>query len=328
MKLALIGATGLVGREMITVMEEFMLPVTQFIPVASSRSAGKTVTYKGTSFPIVSIEEALSLRPHIVMYSAGSEISLKTAESFASAGTYVIDNSSAWRMHNNIPLVVPEVNIHTVTPDTKIIANPNCSTIQLAVVLHPLHVKFRIKKIVISTYQSVTGTGAAAVKQLEAEKTGQAHEKVYPYQIENNCFPHGGSFTENGYTTEEMKLVNETKKILNDTSLLIAPTVVRIPVTGGHSESVYIEFDMPVQPEEIRQTLANAQGIVIQDNPKNNEYPMPLFAKGKNETFAGRIRTGLCGENTAQLWIVADNLRKGAATNAIQIADHIIRNIL
>ncbi len=328
MKLALIGATGLVGREMIKVLEEFQLPVKHFIPVASERSLGQPIFFRGNSYSISSIESALQQKPDIAIFSAGSEISRKTAEFFAQNGTYVIDNSSAWRMDPKVPLVVPEVNIETISSDTRIIANPNCSTIQLVVVLHPLHLHFNISKIVVSTYQSVTGTGAGAVAQLEGERRGTEHTRVYPYPIENNCFPHGGTFTDNGYTTEELKLVYETQKILNNYSIKIAPTVVRIPVTGGHSESVYLEFHQAVNPDQIRNILKNSPGIVIQDNPAKNEYPMPLFTRGKNETFAGRIRTGLCGDNTAQLWIVADNLRKGAATNAIQIASHISNTLL
>lgn len=328
MKLALIGATGLVGRTMISVMEEFKLPVSNFFPVASARSAGKTIEFQKKNFRLIEIDEAIREKPEIVIYSAGSDISRSTAKMFTEYGAYVIDNSSAWRMDEEVPLVVPEVNMKSITKDTHLIANPNCSTIQCVVAIAPLHKHFIIKKLVISTYQSVTGTGAAALAQLMDERSGVQGKKVYPYPIDLNCFPHGGSFQENLYTTEEMKLVNETRKILNDNSLEIEPTVVRIPVKGGHSESVYIEFEHDADRSEIIDILSNSPGIIIQDEPFNDIYPMPLTAAGKNETFVGRIRTGLYGKNTLQMWIVADNLRKGAATNAVQIAEYIMKNII
>jgi len=328
MKLALIGATGLVGREIIKVMEEFSFQLKEFIPVASEYSFGKSIYFQNSEYSVTNIENALQKKPDIVIYSAGSEISLKTAKLFAHDGAFVIDNSSAWRMFEDVPLVVPEVNLNAITSKTRIIANPNCSTIQLVVVLNPLHQKFRMKKVVVSTYQSVTGTGAAAVSQLFAERRGEDVRKVYPHQIDLNCFPHGGSFVENGHTTEEMKLIHETHKILNDSKIDIEATVVRIPVTGGHSESVYIEFEQGFSIEEVYELLNNANGIVVMDNPSENVYPMPLIAQGKNEIFVGRIRKGLSANHSLQLWIVADNLRKGAATNAVQIAQHICNNFL
>ena len=328
MKLALIGATGLVGREMLQVIEEFQLNLEQFIPVASARSLGQSICVFGKEYSIVSLDQALQLKPDIVLYSAGSEISLATAEQFVASGAYVIDNSSAWRMVEHIPLVVPEVNISTIPSVPSIVANPNCSTIQMVVALHPLHRKFGIKRIVVSTYQSVSGTGAAAVKQLHDERNSIPGDKVYPHQIDMNCFPHGGSFLENGYTTEEMKLVHETRKILNDFSIEIEATVVRIPVLGGHSESVFIELNKAANADEVKQLLIDSPGIVVIDNPKEAQYPMPLLAQGKNETFVGRIRTGLYSAHTLQMWIVADNLRKGAATNAVQIAEYIQKNFL
>lgn len=328
MKLALIGATGLVGREMIRVLEEMQIEIEQFIPVASVRSAGQQMNFSGKSYQIQTIEQALSFRPDIALFSAGSSVSLQTARQFAEMGCFVIDNSSAWRLHPDVPLVVPEVNIHTITPYTKIIANPNCSTIQLTVVLHPLHQHLRMKKVVISTYQSVTGTGKAAVDQLFAERQQTEHTKVYPHPIDLNCFPFAGSLDKNLFTTEEMKLVNETRKILNDHNLIIEPTVVRIPVIGGHSESVFIEYEQEADANYIRSILQSAPGVVVQDEPEYHVYPMPLTAHKRNEVFVGRIRNGISGKHSAHLWIVADNLRKGAATNAVQIAQYIIQRFL
>jgi len=323
MKLAIIGVTGLVGQEILKVLEEFSFPISELIPVASEKSIGKKIQFVNKEYIVCSIEQAILQKPDIAIYSAGSTLSLNTAEQFAIAGTFVIDNSSAWRMNPSVPLVVPEVNLYAITNETRIIANPNCSTIQLVVVLNPLHKLYNIRKLVISTYQSVTGTGAAAIEQLFGERKGVHHTKVYPYQIDLNCFPHGGSFLENGYTTEEMKLIEETHKILGDNSIEISPTVVRIPVIGGHSESVCIEFEKNVQIEEIRQILENTDGIIVQDNPNENVYPMPILAQGKNETFVGRIRADLFRKNACLLWLVADNLRKGAATNAVQIAQYV-----
>jgi aspartate-semialdehyde dehydrogenase len=282
------------------------------------------ILFNKKEYPVLAFQDAIAAKPHIVIYSAGSEISLKTARLFSNQGAFVIDNSSAWRMNEEVPLVVPEVNIHTITPQTRIIANPNCSTIQLVVAMHPLHKLFGLKKMVISTYQSVTGTGIAAVNQLMGERVkDKTIHQVYPHPIDLNCFPHGGNFLENGFTTEEMKLVDESKKIMNHHNMQIEATVVRIPVIGGHCESVYAEFDNEFELQEIYNTFTNAQGIIIEDNPNENVYPMPLTAQGKNETFVGRLRHGLHGKNTLHLWIVADNLRKGAATNAIQIAGYI-----
>jgi aspartate-semialdehyde dehydrogenase len=328
MKLALVGATGLVGNEMIKVIEEFQLSIDEFIPIASAKSVGKTIIFNNKEYKIVSIEEAIEMKPEIVVYSAGSEISLKTAPLFAKNGTFVVDNSSAWRMTDNVPLVVPEVNLDKINKDTKIIANPNCSTIQLAVALWPLHKKYVIKHFVISTYPSITGTGVRAVDQLMSEREGRDCEKVYPHNIDMNCFPHGGNFIDNGYTTEEMKLINETHKIFDDYSIKISPTVVRIPVTGGHSESVYVEFENKIDIEDVKSLLMKSEGIVVQDDPIKNIYPMPITVKGKNETYVGRIRSDLFNENAIQMWVVADNLRKGAATNAIQIAKYIMENYI
>lgn len=323
MKLALVGVTGLVGREMVKVIEEMKLPVSQFIPVASERSRGMKIEFNTKQYEVTVISQAIEQKPDMVLYSAGSDISLKTAQLFAEKGAFVIDNSSAWRMYNNVPLVVSEVNLSSVTEVTRIIANPNCSTIQLVAALNPLHNRYKLRRIIVSTYQSVTGTGIAAVKQLFAERAGEHPEMVYPHPIDLNCFPHGGSFLDNGYTTEEMKLVDETKKILNDYSLEIESTVVRIPVVGGHSESVFAEFEKELDLTEIRDIYLSSPGLIIQDVPEKNIYPTPLTVQGKNETFIGRIRIGLNHKNTLQMWVVADNLRKGAATNAVQIADFV-----
>ncbi len=328
MKLAIIGVTGLVGQEMLKVVEELDIPIKELIPIASEKSLGKIIPFKNKEYTVCSIEQALLQKPDIAIYSAGSALSLKTAELFAKNGTFVIDNSSAWRMDKNIPLVVPEVNIHTINKNTRIIASPNCSTIQLVIVMSPLHKLFKIKKIVISTYQSVTGTGIAAIKQMFGEREKSQHSKIYPHQIDLNCFPHGGDFMDNGYTTEEMKLINETHKILEDSSIEILPTVVRVPVIGGHSESVYVEFEKEISIDEIKKVLATSEGISIQDNPDENLYPMPILAHGKNDTFVGRIRLDLFNQNACLLWIVADNLRKGAATNAIQIAKYVYENYI
>lgn len=323
MNIAVIGATGLVGREILKVFDELQISINNLIPVASDKSFGKIINFRNTEFRVTDIENAISQKPDIAIYSAGSAISLATAERFANAGTFVIDNSSAWRMDSNVPLVVPEVNIHLVNKKTRIIANPNCSTIQLVVALNPLRLNYGIHRIVVSTYQSVTGTGASALEQLMAEREGRPCASVYPHPIDMNCFPQGGSFIENDYTTEEMKLIHETHKIFNDYSISIAPTVVRIPVIGGHSESVYVELKKEVQIDEIKNLLSSSKGIIVLDKPNENVYPMPLTVKGKNETFVGRIRKDLFAKNAIQMWIVADNLRKGAATNAVQIAQYI-----
>lgn len=324
MKIAVVGATGLVGSVILQVLEEFKFPVTELIPVASEKSIGKKVVFCKQEYAVKSVAEAIEACPQIAIFSAGSSTSKKYAELFASKGTYVIDNSSYWRMYDNIPLIVPEVNGHILEKQHHIIANPNCSTIQLVVVLSPLHQLFKLKKMVISTYQSVTGTGVNAVKQLFNERNKIEGPKVYPYQIDLNCFPHGGDFTENDYTTEEIKLVNETHKILNDNSIEVEATVVRVPVTGGHSESVYLEFEKNVTPTDIKKILTEINGIVLKDDPENCIYPMPLFAEGKNEVFVGRIRQSMFNNKAVNLWIVADNLRKGAATNAVQIAQLLL----
>lgn len=329
MKVAVVGATGLVGGEMLKVLEERNFPITELIPVASERSVGKKVTFKGQEYTVVSFEDAIAAKPAIAIFSAGGSTSLELAPKFAEAGIFVIDNSSAWRMDPTKKLVVPEINAHTLTKEDKIIANPNCSTIQMVVVLNPLHQQYKIKRVVVSTYQSVTGTGKAAVDQLFAERKGDdSVKKVYPHPIDLNVLPHIDVFLDNGYTKEEMKMVNETKKIMGDDSIAVTATTVRIPTIGGHSEAVNIEFENDFDLEEVRAILEKAPGVVVQDDPKNQVYPMPLTAHGKDETFVGRIRRDESQSNTLNLWIVADNLRKGAATNAVQIAEYLNTNEL
>ncbi|OZI10161.1 aspartate-semialdehyde dehydrogenase [Siphonobacter sp. BAB-5385] len=329
MKVAVVGATGLVGGEMLKVLEERNFPITELIPVASERSVGKKVTFKGQEYTVVSFEDAIAAKPAIAIFSAGGSTSLELAPKFAEAGIFVIDNSSAWRMDPTKKLVVPEINAHTLTKEDKIIANPNCSTIQMVVVLNPLHQQYKIKRVVVSTYQSVTGTGKAAVDQLFAERKGDdSVKKVYPHPIDLNVLPHIDVFLDNGYTKEEMKMVNETKKIMGDDSIAVTATTVRIPTIGGHSEAVNIEFENDFDLEEVRAILEKAPGVVVQDDPKNQVYPMPLTAHGKDDTFVGRIRRDESQANTLNLWIVADNLRKGAATNAVQIAEYLNTNEL
>ena len=323
MKLAIVGVTGMVGQEMIKVLEEFKFEVSDFIPVASAKSVGTKVSFKGKTFTCVSLEEALASKPQIAIFSAGGDVSLAWAEKFAANGTTVIDNSSAWRMDPSKKLVVPEINAHLLTAEDKIIANPNCSTIQLVLTMAPLHKKYGIKRAVVSTYQSITGTGVKAVRQLEGEMAGGQVDMVYPYPIHKNCLPHCDDFTENGYTKEEMKLTNETKKIL-DPTINVTATAVRVPVVGGHSEAVNIEFNQTPNIAEIRQLLHHADGITLKDNPETNTYPMPIYAKGKNDVFVGRIRLDESQPNTINLWIVSDNIRKGAATNAVQIAQYLV----
>ncbi len=326
-KIALVGATGLVGSIMLKVLEEYKWKDITLIPTASARSVGKTITYFGKEYKIVSVDDAIAACPDIAIFSAGAQTSLAYAERFAATGCFVIDNSSAWRMYPNIPLVVPEINANTISEETKIIANPNCSTIQLVMALAPLHKKYTIKRVVISTYQSVTGSGVKGVNQLENEMYNKpCAEKAYPYPIHRNIIPHGGDFNDNGYTSEEEKLINETKKILSAQEMAITATVVRVPVTGGHSESVNIAFEKDFNLEDIRSILSNEEGIELLDNPSENIYPMPLFSEGKNEVFVGRIRRDFSNPNSLNLWIVSDNLRKGAATNAIQIAHFIKEN--
>ncbi|MGA0556999.1 aspartate-semialdehyde dehydrogenase [Larkinella sp. VNQ87] len=329
MKIAVVGATGLVGGEILKVLEERNFPVTELIPVASERSVGKQVTFKGKPVTVVSFEDAIAAKPAIAIFSAGGGTSLKLAPQFAEAGITVVDNSSAWRMDPTKKLVVPEINAHTLTREDKIIANPNCSTIQMVVVLNPLHKKYGVKRVVVSTYQSVTGTGKAAVDQLFAERSGdQSTEKVYPHQIDLNVLPHIDVFLDNGYTKEEMKMVNETKKIMGDDTIQVTATTVRIPTIGGHSEAVNVEFENDYELSDVTKILQESEGVIVQDDPKNYLYPMPLTAHGKDEVFVGRIRRDESQPNALNLWIVADNLRKGAATNAVQIAEYLIENNL
>lgn len=326
MKLAIVGVTGMVGTEMLKVLKEFNFPLTDLIPVASELSVGKTISYDGKDINIVSLQTALDSNCDIAIFSAGGGISIEWAPKFAEKGTTVIDNSSAWRMDPSKKLIVPEINGDLLTKEDKIIANPNCSTIQLVLTLAPLHKMYGVKRAVVSTYQSISGTGVKAIRQLESELKGEKVEMVYPYPIHENCLPHCDDFLENGYTKEEMKLTNETKKIL-DSSINVTATAVRVPVSGGHSESVNIEFLKKPNLSDIRKTLHESEGIVLKDNPDTNTYPMPIYAKGKNDVFVGRIRLDESQENTINLWIVADNIRKGAATNAVQIALYIINNL-
>lgn len=328
MKLAVVGATGLVGSEIIKVLEAKNLSPDEFYPVASSKSIGSKLNFAGKYYNVMDISAVIDLQPEVAIFSAGAQVSKEWAPKYANAGIHVIDNSSAWRMESEIPLIVPEINAAILTKSHKIIANPNCSTIQLVMILAPLHLKYRIKRIVVSTYQSVTGTGVKAVKQLENERKGIKGEMAYPYPIDLNLFPHGGSFLPNGYTTEEEKLIRETCKILNDYSLRITSTIVRVPVFGGHSESVNIEFERDFHIEEVYSLLGNTQGVVVQDNPARNLYPMPLFSRGLDDVFVGRIRRDESQANSLNLWIVSDNLRKGAATNAVQIVEYLYQYIL
>lgn len=324
MKIALVGATGLVGSVMLKVLEERGFGGCELIPAASVRSVGKEVDFGGRKLRVVSVEDAIAQKPQYAIFSAGSAASLQYAPQFAEVGTTVIDNSSAWRGYEHIPLVVPEINIDVVGPADRIIANPNCSTIQMVMALAPLHREYHIHRLVISTYQSVTGTGVKAVRQLNEERAGNPCEKAYPYEIDLNVLPHGGTFEPNGYTTEETKLVNETRKILRDNSIQITATVVRVPVFGGHSEAVNVEFDRDFDLADVRRLLTDMPGVVVLDNPDRNEYPMPRFAKDKDEVFVGRLRRDFSQPNSLNMWIVADNLRKGAATNAIQIMQKLI----
>lgn len=324
MKVAVVGATGLVGTKMLQVLAERDFPVTELIPVASERSVGKQVSFKGKSYTIVSAADAIAARPAVAIFSAGGSTSLELAPKFAEAGITVIDNSSAWRMDPSKKLVVPEVNAGVLTAGDKIIANPNCSTIQMVVVLKPLHEKYRIKRVVVSTYQSVTGTGVKAVDQLMNERKGVQGEMAYKYPIDLNAIPHIDVFLDNGYTKEEMKMVNETRKIMGDDSIKVTATCVRIPTVGGHSESVNIEFENDFDLAEVRQLLSQTPGVVLQDDTDNFLYPMPLTAHDKDETFVGRLRRDETQPNTLNCWIVSDNLRKGAATNAVQIAETLL----
>lgn len=328
MKLAVVGATGLVGTQILRVLEERDFPVSELIVTASARSIGKQITFKGGDHTIISMEDAVLAKPDVAIFSAGGGTSLEWAPKFAEVGTIVIDNSSAWRMHPKHKLIVPEINAHTLRIDDRIIANPNCSTIQMVLALAPLHEAYGIKRIVVSTYQSVTGTGKAAVDQLMGEREGTDHEKVYPHPLDMNVLPHVDVFMDNGYTKEEMKMVNETKKIFNDNDIALTATCVRLPVTGGHSEAVNVEFKSPCNLDEVKTLLSEAKGIVLEDDPANNTYPMPINAHDKDEVFVGRLRIDESNPNTLNMWVVADNLRKGAATNAIQIAEYIAEHNL
>jgi len=328
MRIAVVGATGLVGQKILEVLEERNFQISELYPVASEKSIGKEVVFNDKKYKVISMTNAIKLKPQIAIFSAGGETSLKWAPEFAKAGTTVVDNSSAWRMDKNKKLVVPEINAVDLTTEDKIIANPNCSTIQLVVALAPLHKRYKMERLVISTYQSITGTGVKAVTQFENERNGTEGEMAYPYEIDKNCLPHCDVFTDNGYTKEEMKLANETKKILKDNSIRVTATAVRVPVVGGHSESVNIEFANDFDLDEVRKILSETDGVIVQDNLDNNEYPMPKYAHGKDEVFVGRIRRDFSNPNTLNLWIVSDNLRKGAATNAVQIAEFLGKNNL
>ncbi|MBP8066389.1 MAG: aspartate-semialdehyde dehydrogenase [Flavobacterium sp.] len=328
MKVAVVGATGMVGEVMLQVLTERNFPVTELIPVASEKSVGKEIEFKGKKFKVVSMQTAIDMKPEIAVFSAGGDTSKEWAPKFAEVGTTVIDNSSAWRMDPTKKLVVPEINASILTKDDKIIANPNCSTIQMVMALAPLHKKYDIKRIIVSTYQSITGTGVKAVRQLENEYAGVQGEMAYKYPIHRNAIPQCDVFEENGYTKEEMKLVRETQKILEDKTIAVTATAVRVPVVGGHSEAVNVEFENDFDVSEVRSILHNTPGITVQDNIDTFTYPMPLYAEGKNDVFVGRIRRDESQPNTLNMWIVADNLRKGAATNAVQIAEYLVANKL
>lgn len=327
MKIAIVGVTGLVGSVMLKVLEESRyFGNIELIPVASDRSEGKIISFRGKEVAICSMRRALLASPHIALFSAGASVSKEWAPEFTDKQTYVIDNSSAWRMDEDVSLVVPEINGASIKNASRIIANPNCSTIQMVMALAPLHTKYGIKRVVVSTYQSVTGTGVAGVKQLENERKGKNGNLAYPHPIDLNLIPHGGNFLNNGYTTEEQKLVEETRKILDDNSIQVTATVVRVPVYGGHSEAVNVEMKEPYEIEEVRELLEATKGITIEDNINENIYPMPLMAEGKDDVFIGRIRRDESCKNSLNLWIVSDNLRKGAATNAVQIAEYLVGN--
>ncbi len=328
MKTAVVGATGMVGQTMIRVLEERNFPVTELIPAASERSVGKEILFKGKPVKVVSVMEAVEAKPVFAIFSAGASISKEWARAFTDNGSIVIDNSSAWRMEKDVPLVVPEINSHAIKKGDRLIANPNCSTIQMVMALAPLHREYRIRRLVVATYQSVTGTGMKAVTQMENERHGIKGEMAYKYQIDLNCFPHGGSFQSDGYTTEEQKLVDETRKILEDQSIQVTATVVRIPVVGGHSEAVNIEFEDDFDIDDVRTIISQFPGVVVYDDPAESKYPMPVTAHNRDEVFVGRIRRDHSREKCLNLWIVSDNIRKGAATNAIQIAEYMAANLL
>lgn len=323
MKIAVVGATGMVGNVMLQVLSERNFPVTELIPVASEKSVGKKIKFKGNEYAVVGLKDAVSMKPNIALFSAGGSTSIEWAPKFAAVGTVVIDNSSAWRMDETKKLIVPEINANVLTSEDKIIANPNCSTIQMVMALAPLHKKYGIKRVVVSTYQSITGTGVKAVQQLEDESKGVNGEKAYPYPIHKNALPHCDTFEESGYTKEELKLVRETHKIL-DPNIAVTATAVRIPVVGGHSETVNLEFENDFSIDEVRDILSKTQGVTLMDDIDNNVYPMPINAHGKDDVFVGRIRRDLSQEKSLNMFIVADNLRKGAATNTIQIAEYLV----
>ena len=328
MKVAIVGATGLVGRKMLEVLEERNFPVSELYPVASERSVGKEISFKGKKYTVMGMQEAINIKPDIAIFSAGGTTSTQWAPKFAEAGITVIDNSSAWRMDPTKKLIVPEINACELTKEDKIIANPNCSTIQMMVAIAPLHKKYTINRLIVSTYQSITGSGVKAVRQMENERKGIKGEMAYPHPIDKNCIPQCDIFEDNGYTKEEMKLVNETCKILNDNSIKVTATAIRVPVVGGHSESVNLEFENEFDLQEVKDLLNESDGIILQDDPQNNIYPMPRMAHDRDEVFVGRIRRDFSREKCLNMWIVADNLRKGAATNAIQIAEYIKDNDL
>ncbi len=324
MKVAVVGVTGIVGMAMLRILEERNFPADELIPVASSRSEGRDIIFRNKKHRIVNIKQAAEMKPDIAFFSAGSTVSKEWAPVFAERGTTVIDNSSAWRMHEDVPLIIPEINAAVLRREQRIIANPNCSTIQLLMVMAPLHRSYGIKRLVISTYQSVTGTGLKAVEQLENEVKGKKRERVYPHPIYMNCLPHCDSFLDNGYTLEEMKLLNETRKILDDQNIMVTATAVRVPVSGGHSESVNAEFIKEFELQDIRDILNNTEGVIVRDNPMENIYPMPVEAEGRDEVFVGRIRKDYSADKALNIWIVADNVRKGAATNAIQTGEILL----
>ncbi len=328
MKLAVVGATGMVGNVMLEVLKERNFPVTELLLVASERSVGKKITYKEKEYTVMGLQDAVDQKPTIAVFSAGGNTSLEWAPKFAAAGTTVVDNSSAWRMDASKKLIVPEINANELTKENKIIANPNCSTIQMVVALAPLHKKYKIKRLVISTYQSITGTGVKAMQQLENEYAGEKGEMAYPYPIHRNALPHCDVFEDNGYTKEEMKLVNETRKIFNDNTIAITATAVRIPVVGGHSESINVEFENDFDIAEVRKILHEADGVTLKDNPDTNTYPMPIYAHGHDDVFVGRLRRDESQPKTLNMWVVSDNLRKGAATNTIQIAEYLMAHDL
>ncbi len=326
MKVAVIGATGMVGKVMLSVLEERHFPIKELIVVASEKSVGKTIFYNKQKHVLVSLDTAVNMQPDIALFSAGGATALQWAPKFAAVGTTVIDNSSAWRMDTSKKLIIPEINAHVLTASDKIIANPNCSTIQMLMALAPLHKKYTIKRVVVSTYQSISGTGVKAIQQLENELAGIDGEMAYPHPIHENALPHCDDFDDTGYTKEELKLVNETMKILDDNSVKVTATAVRIPTAGGHSEAVNIAFKNDFTLKDIRNILNRTPGVVVQDNPQNNEYPMPINAHGKDDVFVGRIRRDFSQDNSLNLWVVSDNLRKGAATNTIQIAEYLVAN--